>query len=193
MPVNFKRRYTNPSALPSRKKKSTRGSSAATVAIFSFQATPSLHIFVASSSTTTAGPVKLRTGSATHRRPKVLQFVTRRTHSASRQVSRGSGSFKQLEGVPDSPCAAQTTNQRDEFQGLADTQSTLGSMYHHGQGTLQNYKEALKLVQKAADQGGAQAQSDSGLMYNQANGTAATAAAAALTRKKSHQPQNLPG
>ena len=38
-------------------------------------------------------------------------------------------------------------------QGFADAQSGLGYMYQEGQGVEQDFKEALKWYQKAADQG----------------------------------------
>ena len=54
--------------------------------------------------------------------------------------------------------------------GDANAQSNLGSMYYKGQGVEQDFKEAVKWWQKAADQGFASAQNGLGLIYDNGNG-----------------------
>ena len=50
-------------------------------------------------------------------------------------------------------------------QGVAEAQTSLGSMYITGQGTTKNDRKAVKWYRKAAEQGYAEAQSNLGLMY----------------------------
>jgi len=52
----------------------------------------------------------------------------------------------------------------------ADAQFNLGVMYYQGLGVEQDFKEAVKWYQKAADQGFATAQSNLGFMYRQGQG-----------------------
>jgi len=54
--------------------------------------------------------------------------------------------------------------------GDADAQYNLGLMYVLGEGVEQDFKEAVKWYQKAADQGDAIAQSNLGLMYQKGQG-----------------------
>ena len=49
--------------------------------------------------------------------------------------------------------------------GDAEAQLNLGVMYHQGQGVEQDFREAVKWFQKAADQGFAGAQNNLGVMY----------------------------
>ena len=57
------------------------------------------------------------------------------------------------------------------YQGDADAQNTLGGMCRLGElGVEQDFKEAFKWYQKAADQGDAEAQHNLGLMYGRADG-----------------------
>ncbi|MFA6561029.1 MAG: tetratricopeptide repeat-containing serine protease family protein [Verrucomicrobiia bacterium] len=56
-------------------------------------------------------------------------------------------------------------------QGNAEAQFKLGVRYHYGEGVPQNYSEALKWFQKAAEQGFAPAQSELGYMHEQGHGT----------------------
>jgi len=57
-------------------------------------------------------------------------------------------------------------------QGNAEAQFKLGVRYHYGEGVPQNYSEALKWFQKAADQNYALGQSELGYMHEQGHGTA---------------------
>jgi hypothetical protein len=50
-------------------------------------------------------------------------------------------------------------------QGNANAQFHLGVMYRHGEGVIQDYKEAVKWYIKAAEQGNATAQYNLGFMY----------------------------
>ena len=52
----------------------------------------------------------------------------------------------------------------------AKAQTNLGLMYDNGQGVGQDFKEAAKWYQKAADQGDADAQYNLGLMYDNGEG-----------------------
>jgi len=54
--------------------------------------------------------------------------------------------------------------------GNAQAQFKLGIMYFYGQETAQNYKEALKWFQKAAEQELPEAQCNTGLMYYEGKG-----------------------
>ncbi|MCX6900920.1 MAG: tetratricopeptide repeat-containing serine protease family protein [Verrucomicrobia bacterium] len=56
-------------------------------------------------------------------------------------------------------------------QGNAEAQFKLGVRYHYGEAVPQNYSEALKWFQKAAEQGFAPAQSELGYMHEQGHGT----------------------
>lgn len=56
-------------------------------------------------------------------------------------------------------------------QGNAEAQFKLGVRHHYGEGVSQNYSEAFKWFQKAADQGFAPAQSELGYMHEQGHGT----------------------
>ncbi len=55
-------------------------------------------------------------------------------------------------------------------QGRAYAQYNLGLMYYKGQGVIQDYKEASRLVGLAAAQGVARAQLDLGMMYSKGQG-----------------------
>jgi TPR repeat protein len=55
-------------------------------------------------------------------------------------------------------------------KGNAPAQFKLGVMYFRGKGTSQNYQEALKWFQKAAQQGLSEAQYNTGVMYYQGKG-----------------------
>ena len=55
-------------------------------------------------------------------------------------------------------------------KGNAPDQFKLGVMYFRGKGTSQNYQEALKWFQKAAQQGLSDAQLNTGVMYYQGKG-----------------------
>ena len=57
-------------------------------------------------------------------------------------------------------------------QGSAEAQFKLGAVYYHGEGTLQNYKEAVKWYTTSAEQGNADGQFNLGLMYSNGEGTA---------------------
>ena len=50
-------------------------------------------------------------------------------------------------------------------QGYAKAQFDLGSLYEHGQGVAQSYKEAAVRYRKAADLGNAYAQCDLGSLH----------------------------
>ncbi len=54
--------------------------------------------------------------------------------------------------------------------GNTFAQNNLGSMYYNGHGMQQDYAEALKWYQKAAEQGHAGAQSNLGAMYQHGQG-----------------------
>ena len=54
--------------------------------------------------------------------------------------------------------------------GDAEAQYNLGGMYASGQGVEQDFKEAVKCFQKAADQGFAMAQNNLGVMYVKGEG-----------------------
>jgi len=56
-------------------------------------------------------------------------------------------------------------------KGDAWDQTFLGIAYYQGQGTIQDYKEAIKWYTKAAEQGNGLAQFNLGLMYAQGKGT----------------------
>jgi len=55
-------------------------------------------------------------------------------------------------------------------EGLAEAQYNLGLMCKKGEGTSQDYKEAIKWFTKAAEQGHASAQYNLGLMYKKGDG-----------------------
>lgn len=55
-------------------------------------------------------------------------------------------------------------------QGDYKAQDELALMYYHGQGTTQNYKEAVKWFKVAAQQGYAMAQNNLALMYYNGEG-----------------------
>jgi TPR repeat protein len=55
-------------------------------------------------------------------------------------------------------------------QGDADAQLKIGLMYYNGQGTAQNYAEAIQWFKKSALQGNALAQSNIGYMYEKGEG-----------------------
>ncbi|MDG2243887.1 MAG: tetratricopeptide repeat protein [Rhodospirillaceae bacterium] len=55
-------------------------------------------------------------------------------------------------------------------QGDANAQSTLGAMYDHGDGVIQDHKEAVKWRRLAAEQGHARAQAALGFMYRLGRG-----------------------
>ena len=54
--------------------------------------------------------------------------------------------------------------------GDAEAQTNLGAMYYNGQGVEQDFKEAIKWFQKAADLGFSNAQSNLGMMYERGQG-----------------------
>jgi uncharacterized protein len=56
-------------------------------------------------------------------------------------------------------------------QGDANAQYNLGVMYHKGEGTTQDYREALKWYEKAAEQGHASAQLNISMFYFTGKGT----------------------
>ena len=56
------------------------------------------------------------------------------------------------------------------LNGYAHAQLILGLMYDNGQGVTQDYVEAVKWYQKAAEQGHAKAQYNLGLMYDKGQG-----------------------
>jgi len=58
------------------------------------------------------------------------------------------------------------------IQGDAEAQFNLGTMYDHGRGVPQDYKEAVKWFRKAAEQGLAEAQFNLGTMYDAGQGVA---------------------
>ena len=55
-------------------------------------------------------------------------------------------------------------------QGNPIAQFNLGAMYSNGEGVAQDYKEAFKWYQLAAEQGVAQAQYNLGVMYSKGRG-----------------------
>ncbi len=55
-------------------------------------------------------------------------------------------------------------------QGSLIAQSTLGTLYHLGEGVQQNYAEAMKWYRMAAEQGDASAQFAIGRMYRAGEG-----------------------
>ena len=52
----------------------------------------------------------------------------------------------------------------------SDTQYTLGSMYHDGKGGPQDFQQAFKWYERAAEQGNADAQYCLGMMYDEGKG-----------------------
>jgi hypothetical protein len=67
--------------------------------------------------------------------------------------------------------AASETRARAE-QGDPKAQSNLASMYSHGRGVPQDYREALRWYSRAADQGDAKGEDGLALMYSQGQGIA---------------------
>ncbi|HHF6601734.1 TPA: tetratricopeptide repeat protein [Haemophilus influenzae] len=55
-------------------------------------------------------------------------------------------------------------------QGHAKAQNSLGNMYNDGKGVKQDYAEAIKWYQKAAEQDYAKAQFNLGTMYHNGEG-----------------------
>ena len=56
-------------------------------------------------------------------------------------------------------------------RGFAVAQFNLASMYYKGEGTPQDYKEALRWYRASAEQGNAHAQNNLGNMYDEGKGT----------------------
>jgi TPR repeat protein len=88
------------------------------------------------------------------------------------------GDFAAFCGIKNASSADQEQKDKERFQllsakaaqGNADAQSDLGLMYADGQGTPNDYAEAIRWFRKAAEQGYAEAQFNLGLMYNQGLG-----------------------
>jgi len=62
-------------------------------------------------------------------------------------------------------------NAKAAEQGHYSSQYNLANMYAQGQGTTQNYKEALKWYKQSAEQGDSEAQYNLGVMYQNGYGT----------------------
>ena len=72
-------------------------------------------------------------------------------------------------------------------QGHAVAQYTLGVMYHKGDGTLTDMKQALYWFEKSAKQGYEDAQYNLGLMYYNGDGTLIDKKQAAIWIRKSYE------